>query len=165
MTDIVVRVAETDDDIIAMHRFLCVLAGPALPGPIDARDSVHEMHRLTKHDVALMAMKGDLLVGTLGLAFMSFWWNTKIQFLGNRWLFAIPGSGAWRPLLEEARAIGVGSGLEVHIASEERGTLTILNKSKKRENSLVLRKPTTDRLHDNVADHDPSVVDDAGCAK
>jgi hypothetical protein len=130
---ITIRFAETDDDVIAIHRFLCVVAGPTLPGPIDARDSANEVWRCANHDVAIMAMCGDLLVGTIGLTNPAYWWNTKFKFLVNRWAFAIPGSGAWRPLLKEARAIGVSSEMEVHIISEARGKVTILNRSKLRD--------------------------------
>ncbi len=163
MPGLEVRIAKTDDDTIAIHKFLCLVAGPTLPGPIDAKDSIQGVWRVVNFDVALMAMEGDVLVGTLGLCCPEFWWNSKIKFLANRWLFAVPGSRAWRPLLQEARAIGVSNDMEVHIYDEERGTLTILNKSKEREKSLVFRKFATDIKLD--ADHDASAVDDASGAE
>jgi hypothetical protein len=129
MSDIEIRYAETDDDIILMHRFLCVVAGPGLPGPIDARDSVNEVWRCAKHDVALMAMKGGLLVGTMGLACPAHWWNSKIKFLANRWFFVLPESGAGAPLLKEAIEIAVGSGLELHVYDETKERLKIFNKN------------------------------------
>lgn len=79
-----------------------------------------------------MATRGADLVGTMGLALMGHWWNRKIRFLGNRWCHALPGSRAWKPLLKEARAIAVASEVECIIASEDRGKITILNKSKLR---------------------------------
>lgn len=130
---ITVRYAATDDEIIAIHRFLCVIAGPTLPGPIDAKDSVEEIWRVAHQDVALMAMRDDVLVGTMGLVCPASWWNHKVKFLANRWAFVIPGSGAWRPLMREAKAIAVGSAMELHIISEWRGKISIFNRSKNRD--------------------------------
>jgi hypothetical protein len=128
-----IRYAETDDDIIAVHRFLCVVAGPTLPGQIDAKDSVNEVWRCTKHDVVIMAVRNNILIGTLGLICVPEWWNHKIKFLANRWMFAIPGSKAWRRMLKEAKTIGVGSNMEVRIFSENRGKVLILNRNPLRD--------------------------------
>ncbi len=130
--NLIVRYAESDDDIIAIHKFLCVVAAPTLPGPIDARDSVEGVWSCVNRDVALMAVRDEMLVGTVGLVCVPSWWNRKVKYLPNRWAFALPGSRAWRPLLKEARAIGVASDMEVHIISEARGRVTILNRSKLR---------------------------------
>lgn len=133
LTDqVVIRYAETDADVIAIHGFLCVVAGPTLPGPIDAKDSATEVWRVVTRDVALMAMRGDTLVGTFGLVNPSFWWNEKIKFLANRWLFALPGHGAGKALLKEGIAIATASGLELHIFDETKGRLKIFNRSKNR---------------------------------
>lgn len=137
---LVVRYAETDADVVAIHGFLCVVAGPTLPGAIDPKDSATEVWRVVNHDVALMALREDTLVGTIGLVNPEFWWNQKIKFLANRWFFTLPGAGAGKPLLKEARAIATSSGLELHIFDENRGRLLIFNKSKNRANSHVLRK-------------------------
>lgn len=131
MGDVDVRYAESDDDVIAIHRFLCVLAGPMLPGPIDPKKSIEEVWRVVNEEVAVMAIEDDRLIGTMGLIRPAFWWG-DIHFLVNRWLFAIPGSKAWRPLLKEALAIASASELELHIISEERGKVLILNKSELR---------------------------------
>lgn len=130
--DITLRYAETDADVIAIHGFLAIVFGSHLPGPIDARDSSTEVWRVCREDVALMAIRGDRLVGTIGLVRPTFWWNNKIAFLASRWAFALPGSGAWKPLLKEAKAIAKASDLEFHLISEERGKLTIFNRSKRR---------------------------------
>lgn len=134
---ITVRYAESDEDVVLIHRFLCCVAGPLLPHPIDGPKSATEVWRVVTHDVALMAMRDDLLVGTMGIVNPDWWWGDA-KFLSNRWLFAIPGSGAWRPLLKEARAIARASELELVIISEDRGKVVILNKSKNRH---VLRNP------------------------
>lgn len=81
--------------------------------------------------------EGDL-VGTLGLTRIAHWWG-KVWFFANRWAFAVPKSRAWRPMLTEARTVARELDVECMIASEERGTLTILNKSKLRGNRNVLR--------------------------
>lgn len=128
---IVVRYAATDADVVLIHKFLCFIAGPKLPGAIDPKDSIHEVWRVVKDEVALMATRGDDLVGTMGLALLRQWWG-NVRFLGNRWFFCVPGSRAWKPLLKEARAIAVASEVECIIASEERGKITILNKSRLR---------------------------------
>jgi len=137
---IVVRYAESDDDVIAIHRFLCVVAAPGLPGPIDGQDSAREVWRVVTHEVALMAIADGRLVGTLGLVRAPFWWNNKLAFLANRWFFALPGSHAGKPLLKEARAIARESELELHIFDERRERLMIYNKSKNRGAAHVLRQ-------------------------
>lgn len=126
-----VRYAASDQDVVDIHRFLCVIAGPKLPGAIDPKDSITEVWRICHDEVALMAFRGDELVGTMGLALLKQWWG-NVRFLGNRFFFCIPGSRAWKPLLKEARAIAVASEVECIIASEERGKITILNKSRLR---------------------------------
>lgn len=124
-----IRYAATDADVVAIHQFLCVVAAPFLPAPIDGRESAIEVWRVVNHDVALMAMDGDRMVGTLGLVNPSPWWNPNYRYLANRWFFALPGSKAWRPLLKEAKAIARASDLELQIISEERGKVTTFNKS------------------------------------
>lgn len=137
--ELVIRYAQTDADVVAIHGFLCVVAGPTLPGPIDPKDSAIEVWRVVNHDVALMAMRGELLVGTLGIVRPPFWWNSKLHFLANRWFFALPGSGAGKLLLREGAAIAAASELELHIHDEAKGRLVILNKSKNRGHHHVLR--------------------------
>jgi hypothetical protein len=136
---ITVRYARTDDDVIAIHRFLCVVASPHLPGPIDPKKSIYEVWRVCNHEVALMAMRGNLMVGTLGLAQMSHWWG-NVNFLANRWVFAIPGSRAWRPLLREAKAIAVASEMELMILSENRSKVIIINRSKLRDRPKITQE-------------------------
>jgi hypothetical protein len=123
--------AHTDEHIVNMHRFLVAVAGPTLPFPIDARKSVEEIWRVTKHDIALMALRGNRLVGTLGLLRPDFWWGNG-GYLANRWFFTLPNEGAGVPLLREARAIAIASGLELHIIAEAKGKIVILNKSWRR---------------------------------
>lgn len=137
-----VRYAETDTDVVNIHRFLCVVAGPGLPGPIDHKDSAVEVWRVINHEVALVAIDDDNnLVGTMGIVQVPFWWNAKVRFLANRWFFTLPGSRAAKPLLKEARKIAQASELELHIFDERRERLVIFNKSKMRqEANHVLRR-------------------------
>ncbi len=136
---IIISYASTDHDAVAIHHFLCVVAGPLLPGPIDAEQSIHEVWRVVNDEIAITAWtESGELVGSLGLIRMTHWWG-KVQFLANRWAFAVPGSRAWGPMLREARAIARELEIECMIASEERGRLTILNKSKMRGDPNVLR--------------------------
>jgi hypothetical protein len=123
--DLELRYASTDADVIAIHGFLCVVAGPKLPGPIDPKDSATEVWRVVNHDVALMAMNGDKLVGTIGLIKPDFWWNTKLGFLANRWFFTLPNMDAGKLLLKEAREIAKASNLELHIYDETKGRLIV----------------------------------------
>lgn len=123
-----IRYATTDDDCIAIHRFLFVVTHGTLPGPVDGPRSATEVWRVAQHDVALMAVRDDVLVGTMGLVQPDFWWG-NVKFLASRWFFAIPGSGAGKPLLAEAEAIAKGSGVELHVFDEAKGRLVIFNKS------------------------------------
>lgn len=87
-----------------------------------------------------MAIRGDMLVGTIGLTKPSFWWNPKIGFLASRWFFCLPESCAGKPLLKEAKAIAVATGVELQIIDEAKGRLVIFNKSHNRAKSHVLRE-------------------------
>lgn len=123
--------AHGDQDIIAVHQFLCSIAGPNLPYPVDHRKSVEEIWRLVNHDVVLMAVRGNHLVGALGLCVPEFWWG-KAKYLANRFFFVLPNERAGLPLLREAKAIAVGSNMELHIYDEGRttgkGRLAVLNR-------------------------------------
>lgn len=130
LLSIQIRYATTDDDCIAVHRFLLVVTAGTLPGHVDGKDSAVEVWRCAQHDVVLMAVNNDnLLVGTLGLIKPPFWWNTKLGFLANRFFFTIPGSRSAKPLLREAKAIAVATGVELHIFDENKGRLVIFNRS------------------------------------
>lgn len=167
MTEITIRYAQTDIDVVLIHKFLCVVAGPTLPGPIDPKNSIHEIWRLASQDVVLMAMRGDLLVGTLGLIQARHWWNEKVRFVANRFFFALPGLGAGRLLLKEAIGIAEGSGLELQIYDEANGRLKVFNKSKNRRRSVLAAQEVQDvlRLNSNHPDpelHPAGVADERG---
>lgn len=129
MTDITVRFAESDQDVVTIHAFLCIVAGPTLPGQIDPNASALEVYRVVNEECALMAMQNGKLIGTLGIIKAKFWWGKDAEFLANRWCFALPESGAGRPLLQEGLRIAKEAGQELHIYDEAQGRLVILNMS------------------------------------
>lgn len=130
---IVVSYATTDHEAVAIHHFLCCIAGPILPGPIDPHDSIHEVWRIVNQEIALIAWRDDgQMIGTIGLTRMPHWWNRKVWYLVNRWAFTAPGSRCWKPLLTECRSLARDLDVECTIVSEKRQRLTIFNKSKLR---------------------------------
>lgn len=136
MPDITVRFAETDQDVVAIHGFLCVVAGPNLPGAIDPKKSATEVWRVANNECALMAIHqgSGKLVGSLGIIKPDFWWGEDgNSFLVNRWFFALPGLGAGKLLLEQGIAIAKDAGLELHIIDERRGRLKIFNRDPRRD--------------------------------
>lgn len=132
-SDIVIRYAQTDQDVIDIHRFLCVVAGPTLPGLIDGPASATEVWRVTTVEASIMAIRGDMLVGTIGLIKCPYWWSPAFHFMANRFFFTLPGSGAGRPLLSEAIAIAEANEIELHIYDEAKGRLRIFNRSPLRD--------------------------------
>lgn len=126
------RYASGDADVVAIHAFLCIVAGPTLPGPIGPKDSATEVWRVVNDECALMAMQGDILVGTLGIIRPKWWWNNDCAFLVNRWFFALPGQGAGRLLLDEGIKIATDAGLELHIIDEAKQRYKIFNRDPRR---------------------------------
>lgn len=114
--------------------------GPSLPGDIDALDSIQEVWRVVQEDVALMAMRDDRIVGTVGIVRPSWWFNKKLHFLANRWFAVLPGTEAGKLLLEEGAKVAKASGLELHVYDETKGRLVILNRHRRRsaENPVLV---------------------------
>lgn len=128
MSDATVRFADSDQDVVAIHAFLCVVAGPLIPAPIDPQKSSTEVWRVVNHECALMAMRGDTLVGTLGIIKGDFWWGNQ-GVLYNRWFHALPGDGIGKLLLDAGDDFARDLGLELHIIDETKGRLVILNRN------------------------------------
>lgn len=84
-----IRFAETDDDVIAIHRFLLIVAAPALWGTVDVVKSLTEVIRVTKEEAAIMALVDGNLVGTMGII-KPVWWYGPDEFLTDRWNFCLP---------------------------------------------------------------------------
>jgi hypothetical protein len=132
MTDLTLRYASSDADVVAIHGFLCTIALPVLPAPIDPKESATEVWRVVNHECALMAMQGEILVGTMGIIQPKFWWSTG-HFLVNRWFHALPSLGAGALLLREAITIAKTNDLELHIFDETKQRYRIFNRHPRRD--------------------------------
>lgn len=135
--------AETDDDVIAIHQFLLVVAAPAMRCPPDPIASLQEIIRVTREDVAIMAIQDGHLVGTLGLVEVPWWYNPDHTFMADRWNFALPQlrNGDVGRLLEgEAQMIADEAGLEFINQGKirgKRGRLMLMPRSSRAESSTI----------------------------
>jgi hypothetical protein len=80
----------TDDDVIAIHRFLLIVAKPAMRCAPDIEQSLLEIIRVTKYEAALMAVLDGNMVGTMGLIRATWWYNPSVSFMTDRWHFVLP---------------------------------------------------------------------------
>lgn len=140
---ITLRYAETDDDVIAIHQFLLIVAQPAMRCPVDPIASLEEIIRVTKEEVAIMAIKGGHMVGTIGVIRCSWWYNPSYSFMADRWNFVLPqfrNSGVGRLLEGDAEAIAHEAGLEFINQGKirgKRGHLMLMPKSSRIESATV----------------------------
>lgn len=133
--EVTVRQAETDDDVIAIHRFLLVVApqAKAIRCPINVVKSLNEIIRVTRDEVALMLIRDGNLIGTMGIVNPT-WWYGDAGFLTDRWHFVLPefdGTAASNMLMEEAKAVARLAGLDfLHNgkARERGGALRLMPK-------------------------------------
>lgn len=100
--------------MIAIHRFLLMVAMPAMLCPVNPVKSLQEVIRVAKYEAAIMAIVGGNLVGTMGII-RPTWWYGDEDFLTDRWHFVLPN--LWHSpvndlLLEEAFAIADAAGLK-----------------------------------------------------
>lgn len=112
---ITIRYAESDDDVIAIHQFLLIVAQPQMRAPVDAIASLEEIIRVTRDEVAIMAIKGGHLVGTMGLIHVPWWYAPDCDFMVDRWHFVLPqlrNSDVNRMLEDEAQIIADSAGIE-----------------------------------------------------
>lgn len=140
MSDITVRFGESDQDVVAIHGFLAVAMGPLLPFDIDPKNSAVEVWRVVNQECALMAIRDDKLVGTIGIVKAPYWYAKDRYFLANRWLSTLPGAGAADSLIHEAVSFAKGlatandpGGLELHIYDETKGRIKIFNRHPRRQ--------------------------------
>jgi GNAT superfamily N-acetyltransferase len=102
--------AESDADIVMVHRFLCVVAAPVLMAPINPVKSISEIWRLVNepgYGFVLMAIEDEILVGTLGVL-STDWWYGDIRFLTDRFFFVVDhlkNKGIGKALEDEAAAV------------------------------------------------------------
>jgi len=113
-SEVQIRYASTDDDVIAIHRFLLIVAMPAMRGPANPVKSLNEIIRVTKYEAAIMAVLGDRMVGTMGII-KPTWWYNDVEFLTDRWHFVLPQY--WhgpvnKALMTEALSIAAEAELE-----------------------------------------------------
>lgn len=87
----------------------------AVRAPIDIYDSLEEITRVAKHDVAIMVLHNGVLVGTMGLMKAAWWYNRKAFFMTDRWHFVLPAfmhTPTAKALMDDAKAIARIAGLQ-----------------------------------------------------
>jgi hypothetical protein len=145
MTDLTLRYASSDEDVVAVHAFLCTMALPTLPCDVDPKKSATEVWRVVKEECALMAMQGNILVGALGIIQPTYWFG-KGHFFVNRFFHALPGLGAGALMLREAIRIAKAAELELHIFDEAKQRYRVFNRNPRRDTVvpyvLTPRQPT-----------------------
>lgn len=113
----------------AIHRFLLVVAQPAMLCPVNIYKSLEEVIRVVRDEAALMLMKGDLMVGTMGIINPTWWYGDE-GFLTDRWHFVLPeydNTPDAALLEEEAIKIGEIAGIRfIHMGRARRGKRGIL---------------------------------------
>lgn len=125
MDPVEVRYASTDKDVIAIHRFLCAISGPARFCPINPLKAVNEINRVVKdnsYGYALIAEINGELVGSLGIIIPD-WWYGDTRFSTDRWFFIFPvlnHRGIATSLLAEASAMAVRCGVPLLINGKPR---------------------------------------------
>jgi len=112
------RVADSDD-ILPLHRFLCLVAAPALIAPIDAEDSIAGVADVVNGNlIAFVAEINGEIVGSLGLVCPDLWYNRKVKFFTDRWFFIYPQlahAGVGAGLQAEAHALAARAGVDLVI--------------------------------------------------
>ncbi len=100
--------------MVAIHRFLLVVAQPAMLCPVNVVKSLEEVIRVTRDEVALMLIHNDVMVGTMGIINPT-WWYGDAGFLTDRWHFVLPAfdnTPASAMLLDEAIKMAQVAGLQ-----------------------------------------------------
>ncbi len=113
VSEAAVRFAESEQDMVAMHQFLCVVAEPVLMCPINAEKSLREIIRVTRDEAALMLIRDGRLIGTMGII-RPTWWYGDADFMTDRWHFCLPdvyNTPAADMLEDEAIALAGAAGL------------------------------------------------------
>lgn len=134
-SDVEIGFAEdTDASAIELHRYLCLISGPALLAPIDPQDSMNGVLDVLKSGFAVTARADGHLVGSLGVIRVPFYYNRKFFFMTDRWYFSYPefrNTSVGARMLLEAHAVAIGAGCE----------LIITGHLKRRGNCLSFTKP------------------------
>lgn len=109
-----IRYAETDEDVCNIHKFLLIVAAPAMRCPVNIVKSLNEIIRVAAEEAALMLIHNGVMVGTMGLINPT-WWYGDGGFLTDRWHFVLPSfqnTPTAARLMDEAKSIAVSAGLE-----------------------------------------------------
>lgn len=115
LPDNIIRFAETDEDCVAIHRFLLVVAAPAMRCPVSHKKSALEVWRVAKEETAIMAIHKGRLVGTMGLIAPEWWYGDGDRFLTDRWHFVLPefrNTEIDAMMMDEAKVVAKLAGLE-----------------------------------------------------
>lgn len=112
--DFEVRYAESEPDMVAIHRFLLWVAKPAMHCDVNVVKSLEEVIRVVRDEVAIMVLVGGDLVGTMGIINPT-WWYGDDGFLTDRWHFVLPkydGTQVSQALMDEAVKIADGANVK-----------------------------------------------------
>lgn len=123
------RFAESEPDMVAIHRFLLVVAQPALLCPVNVEKSLLEVIRVVRDEAALMLIHNGIMVGTMGII-RPTWWYGDADFLVDRWHFVLPafdGTPSSAMLMDEALKLAELAGLDfIHQGRIRRGKRGVL---------------------------------------
>jgi GNAT superfamily N-acetyltransferase len=121
----IIRPARSDEDAVAIFRFLAEVAGPVLHCPVNPEKAFWEIRRVVDdrdYGFAYLALENGELVGTLGAIFVS-WWYGEDHFFTDRWFFTLPAHRWAGPrLLAEADAIARAVGVPLIVNLKQRRT-------------------------------------------
>lgn len=91
-----------------------IVAQPALHCPVNVEKSLNEIVRVAKEGAAIMVLHNGILVGTLGLMKVT-WWYGDGEFMVDRWHFVLPAfmnTPTADKLFDDAKEIAGIAGLE-----------------------------------------------------
>jgi GNAT superfamily N-acetyltransferase len=114
---VTIRFAQSDDDIVAIHRFMVLHAAAEMAeADVDALIYMRTIHDTVREGAGLMAMIDGAIAGCLGL-WKSRYDYSKASFLHDRGFYVLPAQrgSVGAALLQEARAIAQEGGLTLKI--------------------------------------------------
>jgi GNAT superfamily N-acetyltransferase len=113
-----IRIAQTDDDIAAIHRFMIAHAAAEMAeAEVDALIYMRTIHDTVREGAGLIATVDGEIAGYLGL-WKSRYDYSKASFLHDRGFYVLPrhrGGAVGAALLREARTIADEAGLSLKI--------------------------------------------------
>jgi GNAT superfamily N-acetyltransferase len=113
-----IRIAQADDDVVAIHRFMIThAAGEMAEAAVDTLIYWHTIHDTVTQGAGLIALIDQNIVGYLGL-WKSQYDYSKACFLHDRGFYVLPahrGGAVGAALLREAKAIADDARLTLKI--------------------------------------------------